>query len=63
MLYDWRNSTRSGGFADDCWCVSVWHNLSIKLSIVDKELRRVNRDITDLKKIKQLAGKVKGKEQ
>ena len=34
-----------------------------KLLVLDKKLRRVNRDITDLKKIKQLAGKVKGKEQ
>ncbi|MBE0516775.1 MAG: hypothetical protein IBX41_05220 [Methanophagales archaeon] len=34
-----------------------------KLLVLDKKLRRVNRDITDLKKIKQLAGKVEGKEE
>jgi cob(I)alamin adenosyltransferase len=34
-----------------------------KLLVLDKKLRRVNRDITDLKKIKQLAGTVEGKEQ
>ena len=34
-----------------------------KLLVLDKKLRRVNRDITDLKKIKQLAGNVEGKEE
>lgn len=33
-----------------------------KLLVLDKKLRQVNRDITDLKKIKQLAGNVKGRE-